>query len=182
MTVYPSNLKDALLLKPRVFEDERGFFFEPWNKRTLDELGVPLTFVQDNVSCSKKNVLRGLHYQLPNPQGKLVSVLRGCAFDVIVDLRKSSESFGEWQGFVLSEHNKLMLFVPKGFAHGFFTLSDDVVFHYKCTSYYDPTSEHTLLWNDKTIAIDWPIPNGVDPIVSHKDGIGSTFESCTKFL
>ena len=182
MLVYPSNLKDAALLKPRVFEDGRGWFFEPWNKGVLDELGLTLSFVQDNVSYSKKNVLRGLHYQLPNPQGKLVSVLQGSVLDVIVDLRKSSDTFGEWQGFELSDQNRLMLFVPEGFAHGFLTLSDNVIFHYKCTSHYDPSSEHTLLWNDKTLAIDWPIPSGVDPIVSPKDSIGSAFESCLKFL
>ena len=181
MLIYPTNLKDALLLNPRVFEDKRGCFFEPWNQGTLDKLWLPLTFVQDNVSYSKKNVLRGLHYQLPNPQGKLVSVLGGCVFDVIVDLRESSDTFGEWQGFVLSEYNKLMLFVPKGFANGFFTLSDDVIFQYKCTSYYDPTSEHTLLWNDKTAAINWPIPDGVNPLISRKDNTGSSFESCPKF-
>ena len=182
MLIYPTNLKDAPLLKPRVFEDERGTFFEPWNQRTLDKLGLSLGFVQDNVSYSKKNVVRGLHYQRPNSQGKLVSVLHGSVFDVIVDLRESSDTFGEWQGFELSEQNKIMLFVPEGFAHGFLTLSDNVIFHYKCTGYYDPTSEHTLLWNDKTLAIDWPLPIGVDPIVSPKDSIGYTFESCLKFL
>lgn len=182
MLVYPTNLKDALLIKPRVFEDGRGWFFENWNQRMLEKFGIPTEFVQDNVSRSKKNVLRGLHYQLPNPQGKLVSVLQGSVFDVIVDLRESSDTFGEWQGFELSDKNKLMLFVPNGFAHGFFTLSDDVIFHYKCTNYYDPSSEHTLLWNNKTTAIDWPIPQGVNPIISPKDGIGSTFESCPKFL
>ena len=182
MIVLPTNLKDALLLKPRVFEDERGAFFEPWNQRTLDGLGLSLRFVQDNVSYSKKNVLRGLHYQRPNSQGKLVSVLQGNVFDVIVDLRESSDTFGKWRGFELSGQNKLMLFVPEGFAHGFITLSENVIFHYKCTGYYDPTSEHTLLWNDKTLAIDWPLPIGVDPIVSPKDSIGSTFESCLKFL
>jgi len=182
MIVHPTNLKDALLLKPRVFEDERGLFFEPWNHRTLDKLGLSLGFVQDNVSYSKKNVVRGLHYQRPNPQGKLVSVLHGSVFDVIVDLRESSDTFGEWQGFELSDQNKLTLFVPEGFAHGFFALSDDVIFHYKCTSYYDPLSEHTLRWNDKTLAIDWPLPSGVAPLVSPKDSIGYTFESCQKFL
>ena len=181
MIIYPTNLKDVLLLKPRIFEDERGRFLEFWNQKTFHNLGLPLTFVQDNISYSKKNVLRGLHYQLPNPQGKLVSVLQGGVFDVIVDLRKSSDTFGEWQGFELSDQNRLMLFVPEGFAHGFLTLSDNVIFHYKCTSHYDPSSEHTLLWNDKTLAINWLLPKSVSPTISPKDNMGYTFESCPKF-
>jgi dTDP-4-dehydrorhamnose 3,5-epimerase len=181
MIIYPTNLKDVLLLKPRIFEDERGCFFEPWNQKTFDNLSLPLTFVQDNVSYSKKNVLRGLHYQLPNSQGKLVSVLYGHVFDVVVDLRRSSDTFGKWQGFELSEENRLMLLMPEGFAHGFLTLSHHTIFQYKCTKHYDPNSEHTLLWNDETIGINWPLPKSTSPVISSKDSLGYTFKSCPKF-
>jgi dTDP-4-dehydrorhamnose 3,5-epimerase len=181
MTVDKTNLKNALLLKPRVFEDSRGRFFEPWNRGTFDRLGLSLDFVQDNVSFSKENVLRGLHYQSPNPQGKLVSVLHGEVYDVIVDLREYSSTFGQWQGFFLSDSNQHMLYVPEGFAHGFLTLSKHAVFSYKCTSYYDPSSEHTLMWDDPILNIEWPLSEDTEPIVSPKDGLGNFFTRTPKF-
>lgn len=181
MTVHKTNLKHALLLEPRVFGDQRGCFFEPWNRKTFDKLGLPLDFVQDNVSYSKENVLRGLHYQLPNPQGKLVSVLNGEVYDVIVDLRESSDTFGQWQGFLLSDSNQHMLYVPEGFAHGFLTLSKHAVFSYKCTDYYDPSSEHTLMWDDPILNIEWPLPENTKPSVSPKDNLGNFFTRTPKF-
>ena len=166
-----SKLPDVKIIEPKVFGDSRGFFFESFeHRRYFQMLGIELAFVQDNISRSKKNVLRGLHYQSQNAQGKLVTVLAGNVFDVAVDIRVDSPTFGQWTGIELSSENKKQLWVPKGFAHGFFVLSDYADFHYKCTDYYHPPSEHSILWNDPKIGIDWPITDL--PVLSSKDQNG----------
>ncbi|EDL49310.1 dTDP-4-dehydrorhamnose 3,5-epimerase [Erythrobacter sp. SD-21] len=180
MKVHPTKLADAVVIEPQVFGDERGFFLESWNNSSFKEVGLNLDFVQDNHSCSSSGVLRGLHYQLPNPQGKLVRVVRGAVYDVIVDLRRSSPSFGLHEAFEISAANKRILWVPPGFAHGFLTLCDDTHFLYKCTAYYEPSSEHSLVWNDPDLAIDWPLSEGA-PDVSDKDRNGITFREAPHF-
>lgn len=167
MKITPTALPEVLLIEPRVFADNRGYFYESHQAKKYQDAGM-LPFVQDNVSYSKKNVLRGLHYQLTNAQDKLVSVLSGAVFDVAVDVRKGSPNFGKWVGYVLSDENHLQLYVPKGFAHGFCVLSEGAYFHYKCTDYYNPSSEYGIVWDDPTIQIDWPVTN---PIVSDKDAL-----------
>jgi dTDP-4-dehydrorhamnose 3,5-epimerase len=171
MTVIETALPGALIIEPRVFGDDRGFFMETWNVATFADAGLNLTFVQDNHSRSQKGVLRGLHFQNPGAQGKLVRVTRGAVFDVAVDLRKSSPTFGKWLGVELSAQNQRMFWVPEGFAHGFLTLEDDTDFLYKCTAPYAPQSEHTLTWDDPAVAIAWPVM-GLYPIVSEKDARG----------
>ena len=156
-------------LEPRVFRDSRGRFLETWSERRYAEVGITAPFVQDNASVSSRGVLRGLHFQSPHAQGKLVSVLEGEVFDVAVDLRAGSGTFGQWYGHTLSAENGHQLYIPEGFAHGFLTLSERAVFSYKCTDYYDSASELTLMWNDPTVAIDWPI---ADPVLSDKDRSG----------
>lgn len=164
-------LSDVLLLEPAVFGDDRGFFFESFNERQLEEaVGKTLSFVQDNHSRSVKHVLRGLHYQIRQPQGKLVRVVVGEVFDVAVDLRRSSHTYGQWAGVTLSAENKLQLWVPEGFAHGFLVLSDHAEFLYKTTDYWAPEHERCIAWNDPTISIDWPIK--VAPTLSTKDERG----------
>ena len=160
MKVTDTTIPDVKLIEPTVFEDERGFFFESFNQKTFEEaIGRSITFVQDNHSKSIKGVLRGLHYQLPpHAQGKLVRVVQGEAFDVAVDIRKSSPTFGQWIGEILSEENKKQLWIPEGFAHGFLTLSETAEFLYKTTAYYSPKSERSIQWNDPEIQIIWPIP------------------------
>ena len=180
MEFIETTLRDALLIEPRVFGDDRGFFMESWNSRTFADAGLDLTFMQDNHSRSQAGVLRGLHYQQPNPQGKLVRVTQGAVYDVIVDLRKGSETFGQHEGFTLSADNKRMLWVPPGFAHGFLTLEDDTHFLYKCTAQYDPSAEHSLLWNDDELAIDWPL-DGRTPTLSAKDEAGVPFAEAVTF-
>jgi dTDP-4-dehydrorhamnose 3,5-epimerase len=160
-----------LIIEPRVFGDERGFFMETWSNQAFAEAGLDLTWVQDNHSRSQKGVLRGLHFQNPGPQGKLVRVARGAVFDVAVDLRKSSAHFGQWVGVELTAENKRMFWVPEGFAHGFLTLTDDTDFIYKCTAPYAPHSEHTLAWDDPSVGVEWPISD-LDPIISTKDAQG----------
>lgn len=172
MEIFPTKIYGALRLEPKVFGDARGFFLESWNRRKFEEIGITGEFVQDNHSRSQKNVLRGLHYQIENPQGKLVWVTQGSVFDVVVDLRKSSPSFGMWDGYVLSEENKMRLWVPPGLAHGFLVLSDIADFQYKCTEYYTPSKERTLLWNDPEIGISWPLSEGETPLLSPKDLVG----------
>jgi len=167
--VRETAIPGLLSIEPKVFEDQRGFFLESWQQKRYQEVGVSYPFVQDNVSRSKKGVLRGLHFQNPNPQGKLVYVLSGEVFDVIVDIRKGSPTFGEWFGTTLSEENKKQLFVPPGCAHGFCVTSDSALFAYKCSDYYSPESEKTLLWNDPDIKIEWPM---VDPVITEKDQKG----------
>lgn len=168
MKVIPTELPEVLLIEPKVFGDERGFFFESFNKRAFQEMaGIDVEFVQDNHSRSAKNVLRGLHYQIRQPQGKLVRVVSGEVFDVVVDLRKSSPRFGKPECVVLSAENKRMLWVPPGFAHGFLVTSDYAEFLYKVTDYWEPQYERTLLWSDPELGIRWPV-NGA-PVLSKKD-------------
>ena len=157
MNVLPTEIPDVKILEPKVFGDDRGFFFESWNERAFAATGISDKFVQDNHSRSAQHVLRGLHYQIRQPQGKLVRVISGEVFDVAVDLRRSSPTFGRWIGAILSADNKRLLWVPPGFAHGFLVTSGDAEFLYKATDYYAPQHERTLAWNDPTLAIDWPI-------------------------
>ena len=170
MQVTPTELPDVLEIAPRVFGDERGFFFESWNRRAFEAAGVPGDFVQDNHSRSRRGVLRGLHYQIEHAQGKLVRVVAGEVFDVAVDLRRSSPTFGRVVGRVLSAANKRMLWVPPGFAHGFLVLSEDAEFLYKTTDYWYPEHERTLLWNDPALGIAWPL--AAPPVLAAKDAAG----------
>ena len=174
MEVIQTEIPDVKIVKPKVYGDERGFFLETFEqKRYQKMLGISLNFVQDNHSQSQKNVLRGLHFQKENPQGKLVRVVRGEVFDVAVDIRKDSSTYGKWVGVILSEDNKSQLWIPPGLAHGFLVMSDIADFEYKCTNYYDPNSERCLLWNDPTVNINWPIST---PILSEKDKLGKTLQ------
>jgi dTDP-4-dehydrorhamnose 3,5-epimerase len=174
LKVIPTAIPDVLIIEPKVFGDERGFFFESFNRRRFTELtGRDVDFVQDNHSRSAKNVLRGLHYQIQQPQGKLVRVVQGEVFDVAVDLRKSSKTFGQWVGEILSAENKRQLWIPEGFAHGFVVLSDTAEFLYKTTDYYAPAHERCILWNDATLNIRWP--EGIEPSLSAKDAQGKAF-------
>ena len=169
-----TDLPDVFLIEPKVFGDARGFFMESYNRRAMAELGVDGEFVQDNHSRSARGVLRGLHYQIPQPQGKLVRVVAGAVYDVAVDMRKSSPTFGRWTGFELSAENKLMAWIPPGFAHGFLVLSDYAEFLYKTTDYYAPEHERSLLWNDPALGIAWPL-GGTVPLLSAKDGAALPF-------
>jgi len=171
MNIIECDIAGPLILEPKVFGDERGFFMESWNAASFAKAGLDLTFVQDNHSRSQKGVLRGMHFQNPSPQGKLVRVVRGAVFDAIVDLRKSSPTFGKWTGVTLSAENKRMFWVPEGFAHGFLTLEDDTDFLYKCTSAYLPQNECSLAWDDPDVGIDWPL-DGIEPKLSAKDAVG----------
>ena len=174
MEVIQTEIPDVKIVQPKIYGDERGFFLETFEQKRYQEmLGINLDFVQDNHSRSQKNVLRGLHFQTKNPQGKLVRVVRGKVFDVAVDIRKNSKTYGKWIGVVLSEDNKTQLWIPPGLAHGFLVLSDIADFEYKCTNYYDPTSEGCLLWNDPTVNINWPIST---PTLSEKDKLGKTLQ------
>lgn len=180
MKIIETAIPGPLIIEPRVFGDERGFFMETWNEGAFAEAGLDLTFVQDNHSRSQGGVLRGLHFQNPGPQGKLVRVANGAVFDVAVDLRRTSEHFGKWVGVELSAANKRMFWVPEGFAHGFLTLEDDTDFLYKCTAAYAPQSEHTLAWDDPAVGIEWPI-EGLDPIISEKDADGQALADVMAF-
>jgi dTDP-4-dehydrorhamnose 3,5-epimerase len=173
-------IADLKLIEPKVFGDDRGFFLESWNKHEFARIGLDLDFVQDNHSRSQKGVLRGLHFQNPAPQGKLVRVVAGRVWDVAVDLRRSSATFGQWFGTELSAENRRMLWVPQGFAHGFLCLQDDTDFLYKCVGYYEPASEHALLWNDPVIAIDWPLGD-ILPQLSGKDAAGRPLSEIDAF-
>lgn len=164
-----TRLPDVFLYEPRRFGDIRGYFFESWNQERYASMGLPVRFVQDNISFSPRNVLRGLHYQYPHSQGKLVSVLHGEVYDVVVDLRRGSPTFGQWVAQVLTSENGLQIYIPEGFAHGFVACSETALFHYKCTEYYHPESEHTIRWDDPVLAIDWPTTT---PILSEKDKHG----------
>jgi dTDP-4-dehydrorhamnose 3,5-epimerase len=169
---HPTPIPDVLVIEPEVFGDARGFFYESFNRTALEAaVGRPLDFVQDNHSLSTRNVLRGLHYQLPHPQGKLVRVIRGEVFDVAVDLRRSSPTFGRWVGEVLSAENRRQLWIPEGFAHGFLVLSPEAEFLYKTTAYWNRDSERCIRWDDPVLAIDWPLRDA-RPIVSAKDAAG----------
>lgn len=180
MKAIPLAIPDVVLIEPKVFGDERGFFFESFNQARFDEaIGEQVQFVQDNHSRSVKNVLRGLHYQIQQPQGKLVRVVQGEVFDVAVDLRKSSKTFGQCVGAILSADNKRQLWIPEGFAHGFVVLSDTAEFLYKTTDYYAPAHERCILWNDPALRIQWP--DGIHPILSAKDAQGKAFTEAEVF-
>lgn len=172
MKIIDTNISEVKIIEPTVFGDERGFFMETWNQKQFDTLvaGKPTTFVQDNHSKSKKGILRGLHYQTENTQGKLVRVISGEVFDVAVDIRKDSPSFGEWVGVYLSAENKRQLWIPEGFAHGFYVTSYEAEFVYKCTDYYKPDHEVSILWSDITLGIEWPFSG--TPVISEKDQNG----------
>jgi dTDP-4-dehydrorhamnose 3,5-epimerase len=169
MNVLPTDIPDAVIIEPKTYTDDRGWFREAWNAMRYSAAGISADFVQDNISSSRRGVLRGLHIQNPHSQGKLVSVPHGAVFDVAVDVRSQSPTFGRWTGAELSAENGRQLYIPEGFAHGFVVLSETALFSYKCTEYYDPASEMCVMWNDPDIAIAWPISN---PIVSAKDAAG----------
>jgi len=178
--VTPTDLADVLLLEPRVHQDERGFFLESYNRRTFkEETGLDIGFVQDNTSFSVRNVLRGLHYQIRHAQGKLVQAFAGEIFDVAVDLRRSSPTFGRSVGVTLTGGGHRMIWIPPGFAHGYMVLSEHAIVFYKTTDYYAPEHERTILWNDRELAIRWPLDS--DPIVSDKDRRGTAFRSAETF-
>ena len=180
MKVVRSEIPDVLILEPKVFGDERGFFLESYNKRVLkDAAGIVQEFVQDNHSRSARNVLRGLHYQIRQPQGKLLRVVQGAIFDVVVDIRKSSPTFGKWVGFELSAENKRVAWVPEGFAHGFLVLSESADVLYKATAYFAPESERTIAWNDPDLDIAWPLQGA--PVLSEKDRRGVAFASAETY-
>lgn len=164
------EIEGLAVIEPTVHRDARGYFVETYNARDMKEAGLPLEFVQDNQSMSQKGVLRGLHYQKEYPQGKLVRVLKGRVFDVAVDLRKHSATFGKWFGVELSDENMKQFYIPEGFAHGFYVMSDEAVFAYKCTDFYHAGDEGGLKWDDPSIGIEWPIEEGVTPLISEKDG------------
>lgn len=174
MNVVPTAIPDVLLIEPKVFGDERGFFYESFNQRAwAEKTGLSTVFVQDNHSCSAKNVLRGLHYQIQHPQGKMVRVIAGEVYDVAVDIRKNSPTFGKWVGVLLSAENKLQLWVPEGFAHGFLVVSEHAEFLYKTTDYWYPEHERCIAWNDPVLAIDWPLAG--EPVLARKDAEGVQF-------
>ncbi|EMK6669035.1 dTDP-4-dehydrorhamnose 3,5-epimerase [Vibrio fluvialis] len=181
MKIIDTKIPDVKIIEPAVFGDDRGFFMETWQQKTFEELvsGKPTVFVQDNHSKSKKGILRGLHYQTENTQGKLVRVVAGEVFDVAVDVRSGSPTFGKWVGVYLSSENKRQLWVPEGFAHGFYVTSDEAEFVYKCTDYYNPVAEHSILWSDSELSIEWPLDG--EPLISEKDKNGSTFAEAIKF-
>lgn len=178
MKVIDTKIPDVKIIEPAVFGDERGFFMETWQQKKFEKLvtGKPTMFVQDNHSKSKKGILRGLHYQTENTQGKLVRVVSGEVFDVAVDIRKDSPTFGQWVGVFLSAENKRQLWIPEGFAHGFYVTSDEAEFVYKCTDYYNPNAEHSILWNDLDLAIEWPT-KGEQPLLAAKDRAGTHFKN-----
>jgi len=181
MKFIPSHIPDVVTIEPDVFGDQRGFFMETWQARKFEEAGIDEMFVQDNHSKSAQGVLRGLHYQIKHPQGKLVRVVAGTVFDVAVDLRKSSPTFGKWVGEILSAENKKMLWIPGGFAHGFYVMSESAEFLYKCTEYYEPEHERCVQWDDPDLAIDWPLIGGKPPLLSEKDGAGAALKNAELF-
>ena len=180
MNIIETAIPGVLIIEPKVFGDERGFFMESWNAKSFAAAGLDLAFVQDNHSRSSKGVLRGLHYQQPNPQGKLVRVTAGAVYDVAVDMRRSSPTFGKSVGVELSAANKRMFWVPEGMAHGFLCLRDGTDFLYKCTAFYEPANEHSLLWNDPALGIDWPLGDLV-PQLSAKDLAGKPLAQAVTF-
>ncbi len=166
MDVFDTDLPGVRLFEPDVYADDRGAFMEVWNAREYGGHGLSVTFVQDNLSRSREDVLRGLHFQNPRPQGKLISVLRGAVYDVVVDVRADSDTFGAWHGTTLSADNARQLYVPEGYAHGFVVTSGEALFHYKCTDFYHPEADQTVRWDDPQLGIDWPVS---DPVLSEKD-------------
>lgn len=175
MNFIPTEIPDVTLIEPRVFVDERGFFMETWHKEKFLKGGIDVDFVQDNHSRSTQGTLRGLHYQVKRQQGKLVRVILGEVYDVAVDIRRGSSTFGKWVGFYLSAENKRMLWIPPGFAHGFYVTSEVAEFLYKCTDFYAPEYERSIIWNDATLGIKWPLVNGASPCLSHKDAMAPKF-------
>jgi len=180
MQIIATPIPDVLVLEPRVFGDERGFFFESWNQREFARLGLPAQFVQDNHSKSARGILRGLHYQTQQVQGKLVRVVAGEVFDVAVDMRRGSPTLGRWAGALLSAENRRMMWIPPGFAHGFYVTADSAEFIYKCTDFYAPEHEVSLRWDDPAIGIDWPLIDGKPPVLSAKDAAGLGFAEAPK--
>ena len=180
ITVTPCDIEGLYVIEPTVFKDERGYFVETYNQNDMKEAGLDMVFVQDNQSMSTRGVLRGLHFQKQFPQGKLVRVVRGKVFDVAVDLRSDSKTYGKWFGVELSAENMKQFYIPEGFAHGFLVLSDEAEFCYKCTDFYHPGDEGGLAWNDPEIGVEWPLEEGVDLIMSEKDqkwkGLKDTFK------
>lgn len=180
ITVTPCDIEGLYVIEPTVFKDERGYFVETYNQNDMKEAGLDMVFVQDNQSMSTRGVLRGLHFQKQFPQGKLVQVVRGKVFDVAVDLRSDSKTYGKWFGVELSAENMKQFYIPEGFAHGFLVLSDEAEFCYKCTDFYHPGDEGGLAWNDPEIGVEWPLEEGVDLIISEKDqkwkGLKDTFK------
>ena len=180
ITVTPCDIEGLYVIEPTVFKDERGYFVETYNQNDMKEAGLDMVFVQDNQSMSTRGVLRGLHFQKQFPQGKLVRVVRGKVFDVAVDLRSESKTYGKWFGVELSAENMKQFYIPEGFAHGFLVLSDEAEFCYKCTDFYHPGDEGGLAWNDPEIGVEWPLEEGVDLIISEKDqkwkGLKDTFK------
>jgi dTDP-4-dehydrorhamnose 3,5-epimerase len=181
MKLIDTSIADVKIIEPRVFGDPRGFFMETWSEQAFADLGLDLHFVQDNHSRSRQGILRGLHYQIQNPQGKLVRVTQGKVFDVAVDIRRNSPSFGQWVGMELSEDNPQMLWVPPGFAHGFYVMSASVDFLYKCTDVYAPEYERSLQWDDPTLAITWPLVDGDAPLLSTKDAQAASWQDAEMF-
>lgn len=181
MNVIDTELADVKLLEPIIHKDSRGQFYESWQQQTFNELIGPAVFVQDNHSVSKRGVLRGLHYQIQHAQGKLIRVIRGEVYDVVVDMRRNSATFGRWTGIYLSAENARQLWVPEGFAHGFYTVSDEAECLYKCTDYYWPEYQYSLLWSDPTLNIRWPLDQAGAPSVSDKDAQGLSFAEAPYF-
>lgn len=171
-----TKISGLYLIEPKVYGDERGYFMESYNQKDFHKAGLKMMFVQDNESKSCKGVLRGLHFQEKHPQGKLVRVIQGEVWDVAVDLRKESPTFGQWEGVYLNDKNKRQLYVPEGFAHGFLVLSQEATFHYKCTDFYAPEHENGVIWNDEDLKIIWPLEEIIDPVLSEKDTKHQTFK------
>ncbi len=181
MEFEPTEIPDVVLIRPKVFGDARGFFLESWEERKFAAAGLDVKFVQDNHSRSARNILRGLHYQIQQPQGKLVRVVTGEVFDVAVDIRRSSPTFGRWVGVTLTADNHHMLWVPPGFAHGFLVLSESADFLYRCTDFWAPAHERAIQWNDPDLAIEWPLHHGAGPILSPKDAAAKRFKEAEYF-
>lgn len=172
------DIEGLYIIEPKVFGDQRGYFMETYHYEDFKKAGLSMEFVQDNQSSSRKGVLRGLHFQKTHPQGKLVRVLTGSVYDVAVDLRKNSPTYGQYQGVILSEENKKMFYIPEGFAHGFLVLSDQAVFTYKCTDFYHPEDEGGIMWNDPDVGIQWPLNDDIQPVFSEKDKKHPTLKQC----
>ena len=181
MQFEPTEIPDVVLIRPKVFGDPRGYFFESWEERKFAAAGLDVKFVQDNHSRSGRNILRGLHYQIQQPQGKLVRVVTGSVFDVAVDIRRSSPTFGRWVGATLTEENHHMLWVPPGFAHGFVVLSESADFLYRVTDFWAPPHERAIQWNDPDLDVAWPLPEGVQPLLSAKDAVAKRFRDAEYF-
>lgn len=181
MQFEPTEIPDVVLIRPQVFGDERGFFLESWEERKFATAGLTARFVQDNHSRSARHTLRGLHYQIQSPQGKLVRVVTGTVFDVAVDIRRSSPTFSRWVGVILSEENHAMLWVPPGFAHGFLVLSESADTLYRCTDFYAPAYERAIRWDDAALGVKWPLPTDVEPVLSAKDAVAGRLRDAECF-